>query len=187
MIFVCDGKICPKRDCFSHKRVKILVFTAADPTKDIEEILGFLALPMLAILDDMLTMLSQAWFNSRKSMHTWLNPEIAPPFWVLTYWGEMLNACEAEATWLRADAWVNRTGKGEGEAAIKLTVRALWNVLRWHGNLPGGDGRNGWMVSREPEIPRYRSAKDRMRWSWTKAWMMTKLEALAKHGHTKLR
>ncbi|KAJ7445401.1 hypothetical protein B0H11DRAFT_1930622 [Mycena galericulata] len=110
-------------------------FTALEPARDIQDVLLFLALPTRTMLKTMLQKCGQAWFDGNTSMCTWLIPEIALPFWVLTYWDEMLNACESQACWLRAEAWINRTEKTAEEATMKLTIRGLWNVLPWHGNL----------------------------------------------------
>ncbi|KAJ7509290.1 hypothetical protein B0H11DRAFT_2427625 [Mycena galericulata] len=110
-------------------------FTALEPARDIQDVLLFLALPTRTMLKTMLQKCGQAWFDGNTSMRTWLIPEIALPFWVLTYWDEMLNACESQACWLRAEAWINRTEKTAEEATMKLTIRGLWNVLPWHGNL----------------------------------------------------
>ncbi|KAJ7687659.1 hypothetical protein B0H17DRAFT_1069771, partial [Mycena rosella] len=81
-----------------------------------------------------------AWFDGHTSIRTWLNPEIAFPFWALTYWAEMLDACESKDAWLRAEFWLNRTGKTEEEKMMSLAVRGLWNGLVWHGQLQGFGG-----------------------------------------------
>ncbi|KAJ7677632.1 hypothetical protein B0H17DRAFT_1078976 [Mycena rosella] len=85
-------------------------------------------------------MSGQAWFDGHTSIRTWLNPEIAFPFWALTYWAEMLDACESKDAWLRAEFWLNRTGKTEEEKMMSLAVRGLWNGLVWHGQLQGFGG-----------------------------------------------
>ncbi|KAJ7659907.1 hypothetical protein B0H17DRAFT_1145207 [Mycena rosella] len=54
------------------------------------------------------------------------------------------------------------------------------------GLVDAGDGQNGVLRPEQPEILRYGDATDRMQMAQNKAWPMTKLEALAKHGHTQL-
>ncbi|KAJ7258247.1 hypothetical protein C8J57DRAFT_1234424 [Mycena rebaudengoi] len=66
----------------------------------------------------------QAWFEENRSLRTSFNPDIAYPFWVLTYWAEVLNACEAKAKWLRAESWLASTGKTTAEMTMKQTVLA---------------------------------------------------------------
>jgi hypothetical protein len=110
-------------------------FDHTEPAKDIEDILFFLALPTCAMLATMNQEFGQAWFDGKQSIRTRINPDVAYPFWVLTYWGVMLDACESKNAWLRAETWLNGRGKTAEEATLKLTVRGLWSVLQWHGSL----------------------------------------------------
>ncbi|KAJ7926328.1 hypothetical protein B0H13DRAFT_2313655 [Mycena leptocephala] len=125
----------PTTDGVDSMDIDLEFFDATEPTKDIEEILPFLAIPTRTVLDTIEKGLGQAWFDGQKSIRTWINPGIAYPFWGLTYWGEILDACESKNTWLRAEAWVNRRGKTPEEAEQKLTIQGLWSVLGWHGSL----------------------------------------------------
>ncbi|KAJ6606934.1 hypothetical protein B0H10DRAFT_1956731 [Mycena sp. CBHHK59/15] len=79
----------------------------------------------------------EAWFDGKKSLHTWLHPEIQCPFWALTYWGEMIDVCEAKNVWLHADVWLKKRGKKEEETTMKHLVYGLWSVAAWHGSLHG--------------------------------------------------
>ncbi|KAJ7318817.1 hypothetical protein DFH08DRAFT_1036159 [Mycena albidolilacea] len=82
----------------------------------------------------------QAWLEGNKSLCTSVNPEITYPFWASTYWGEMLDVSEAKAKWLRAERWLHQTGQTAEEADLKLQVRGIWSVVRWHGNVQGFSG-----------------------------------------------
>ncbi|KAJ7127909.1 hypothetical protein C8R44DRAFT_873680 [Mycena epipterygia] len=126
----------PCSDSVDSMDIDLEFFTDASPIKDVEDVLLFLALPTRTMLESMVQAFGQAWFDGRKSIHTWLNPELALPFWTLTYWGKMLDACESRDAWLRADVWLNRSDRTAEETTMKLTIRSLWNVLPWHGNLP---------------------------------------------------
>ncbi|KAJ6578795.1 hypothetical protein DFH09DRAFT_1361160 [Mycena vulgaris] len=130
----------PRSDGVDSMDIDSNLFTTQNPTTDIEDTLPFLALPTRTLLNQLVSMSGQAWFDGHKSIRTWLNPEIAFPFWALTYWGEMLNACESKDAWPPAEIWVDRTGKSEEERIMNLTVRGLWNGLGWHGQLPGFGG-----------------------------------------------
>jgi hypothetical protein len=88
----------------------------------------------------MVSSFEQAWLEGNKSLRTSVNPEITYPFWTLTYWGEILDASEAKAKWLRAERWLHQTGQTAEEADLKLQVRGIWSVVRWHGNLQGFSG-----------------------------------------------
>ncbi|KAJ7163961.1 hypothetical protein C8R43DRAFT_946774 [Mycena crocata] len=112
-------------------------FAPTKHTADIEDILMFLVLPTRSTLDCMVETFGQAWFDGNKSIHISLNPDIAFPFWALTYWREMLEVCEARDTWIGADCWVNKRGKTAEKATMKIKVQALWNALPWHGKSHG--------------------------------------------------
>ncbi|KAJ6558971.1 hypothetical protein B0H10DRAFT_1967125 [Mycena sp. CBHHK59/15] len=112
-------------------------YSASEPTANIEEILASLALPNHILLQKIIDRFGQAWFNSKKSLHTWLHPEIRCPFWAMTYWGEMIDVCEAKDAWLHADVWLKKRGKKEEETTMKHTVYGLWSVAAWHGSLHG--------------------------------------------------
>ncbi|KAJ7260772.1 hypothetical protein C8J57DRAFT_1514702 [Mycena rebaudengoi] len=113
------------------------IFSTAKPTADLEENLPFLVLPSRKMPHQMFSTFGQAWFDGNNSLHTICNPDIAYPFWSLTYWSEMLDACEAKAEWLRAEAWLKNTGKTAEEIRMKQTVLGLWSVGKWHGCLQG--------------------------------------------------
>ncbi|KAJ7604607.1 hypothetical protein DFH06DRAFT_1386901 [Mycena polygramma] len=110
-------------------------FSATEPTDNIEEILPFLGIPSPTMLDSMNAALGQAWFDGKNSIRTWINPGVACPFWVVTYYREILDAYESKIAWLRAEAWLDRLGKTEEERTLKLTIHGLWTVLGWHGSL----------------------------------------------------
>ncbi|KAJ6622832.1 hypothetical protein B0H10DRAFT_2214142 [Mycena sp. CBHHK59/15] len=112
-------------------------YSASEPTANIEEILAFLALPNRSLLRKIIDGFGQAWFDGKKSLRTWLHPEVRYPFWALTYWGEMIDVCKAKDVWLRADVWLKKRGKTEEERTMKHTVYGLWNVAGWHGSLHG--------------------------------------------------
>ncbi|KAJ6620028.1 hypothetical protein B0H10DRAFT_1946333 [Mycena sp. CBHHK59/15] len=112
-------------------------FSTREPTTNIEDLLLFLALPNHSMLQGMVNTFGQAWFDSNKSLQTWLNPEIAFPFWVLTYWGEMLDACKAHDKWVHAAVWLRKRDRTAEKLAMRHTVEGLWSVLGWHGNLRG--------------------------------------------------
>ncbi|KAJ6603836.1 hypothetical protein B0H10DRAFT_2078606 [Mycena sp. CBHHK59/15] len=65
-----------------------------------------------------------------------MNPEVHLPFWVLTYWAEILEAAEARKRWICAASWLDNTGKTMEELGMKRGVKALWKTIGWHGNLP---------------------------------------------------
>ncbi|KAJ7148708.1 hypothetical protein C8R43DRAFT_1236758 [Mycena crocata] len=127
----------PKSDGVDGMDIDSDGFTITEPTRELEEVLPFLALPTRSALSRLLSMLGQAWFDGGKSIQIALNPEVVFPFWVLTYWSEILDACDSKDAWLRADSWVDRTGKTADEITMKLTIRGLLKVVRWHGHLQG--------------------------------------------------
>ncbi|KAJ6589508.1 hypothetical protein B0H19DRAFT_1249041 [Mycena capillaripes] len=86
----------PTSDGINNMDINFDFFDSVEPAKDIEDVLPFLAIPTRTMLDTMHQELGQAWFDGKKSIHTWINPEIAYPFSTLTYWGEMLDACESK-------------------------------------------------------------------------------------------
>ncbi|KAJ7114968.1 hypothetical protein C8R44DRAFT_881016 [Mycena epipterygia] len=112
-------------------------YTTKEPTKNIEELLPFLALPTRPILRNITDKFGQAWFDGNKSICTSVNPELAYPLWILTYWAEMVDVSEAKDTWLHAETWLNKTGKIKLESDLKLAVRGLWSVVGWHGSVHG--------------------------------------------------
>ncbi|KAJ6632560.1 hypothetical protein B0H10DRAFT_1938152 [Mycena sp. CBHHK59/15] len=112
-------------------------FSTREPTTNIEDLLLFLALPTRSMLQGMVNTFGQAWFDGNKSLQTWLNPEIPFPFWVLTYWGKMLDACKAHDKWVHAAVWLRKRDRTAEELAMRHTVEGLWSVLGWHGNLRG--------------------------------------------------
>jgi hypothetical protein len=116
------------------------VYTTEEPTQNIEYLLPYLAVPSRPTLHKMVSSFEQAWLEGNKSLRTSVNPEITYPFWTLTYWGEILDASEAKAKWLRAERWLHQTGQTAEEADLKLQVRGIWSVVRWHGNLQGFAG-----------------------------------------------
>ena len=52
-------------------------FDSTEPVKDIEDVLAFLALPTRTMLDTMQNGFSQAWFDGKKSIRTWINPDMS--------------------------------------------------------------------------------------------------------------
>ncbi|KAK7058169.1 hypothetical protein R3P38DRAFT_3547667 [Favolaschia claudopus] len=110
-------------------------YTFEDPTPDLEGLLRFLAIPSRRLVNQLVDGFGQAWFDGRKSIHTTLNPEIAYPFWILTFWRDMLDATEAKARWLRAERWLHLTGKTREETELKLQVRGIWSVVGWRHEL----------------------------------------------------
>ncbi|KAJ6555301.1 hypothetical protein B0H10DRAFT_2373436 [Mycena sp. CBHHK59/15] len=101
-------------------------FTTAEPTRDIEEILSFLALPTRTMLDTMVKTFGQAWFD-----------DIGFPFWVLHTGVNCWKRANPKTLGF-ARVMGQSTGKTADEAAMKLAVAPL-NVLWWHGNLDGTD------------------------------------------------
>jgi hypothetical protein len=114
-------------------------FSDMAPTSEIEDMLSFLVVPSRAELRQFLKEFGQAWFDGKKSIRTWINPEIACPFWVLTYWGEILDAMEARDRWQSAAFWLERRGKTTEELVLKRTVQGLWRIIGWHGSVHGFD------------------------------------------------
>ncbi|KAJ6458163.1 hypothetical protein DFH09DRAFT_1313624 [Mycena vulgaris] len=104
----------PRSDGVDAMDMDCDLFNMNTPTRNIEELLPFLALPPRPLLTRM-----------------------AFPFWVLTYWAEMLEICESKDAWLRAESWMTRAAKTTEEKKMNLTVRNLWNVVGWHGHLNG--------------------------------------------------
>ncbi|KAJ7255123.1 hypothetical protein B0H12DRAFT_1071051 [Mycena haematopus] len=115
-------------------------FSDLVPTGELEEILPFLVVPTHKELGRLLNEVGQAWFDGKKSLLTWTNPDIALPFWITTYWGEILDAIEAKERWLAAASWMRLRGKTGEELVQKRTVEDLWNVLGWHGSVRGFAG-----------------------------------------------
>ncbi|KAJ7178444.1 hypothetical protein C8R43DRAFT_1117832 [Mycena crocata] len=112
-------------------------FSEAVASRDIEEILPLLVVPSRSEVQRLIQGLGQAWFDGRKSLCSWLNPDVAFPFWVLTYWGEILDASEAKDLWIQAESWLENSGKTAEESAMKLTIRGLWKTMEWYGNIRG--------------------------------------------------
>ncbi|KAJ7291984.1 hypothetical protein C8J57DRAFT_1212398 [Mycena rebaudengoi] len=112
-------------------------YSDTEPTSDLDiaEILAFLALHNRRMLNQIVDTFGQAWFDGKKSISVSFNPEVVYPFWVLTYWGTMLDACEARDKWVVAQSWLGRTGKTEEEKAMKQTVLGLWSAAPWGGSL----------------------------------------------------
>ncbi|KAJ6536493.1 hypothetical protein DFH09DRAFT_1091453 [Mycena vulgaris] len=127
----------PRSDGVDAMDLDCDLFNMNTPTRNIEELLPFRALPPRPLLTRMVNIFGQAWFDGNKSIRVWLNPDIAFPFWVLTYWAEMLEICESKDAWLRAESWMTRAAKTTEEKKMNLTVRSLWNVVGWHGHLNG--------------------------------------------------
>ncbi|KAJ7262833.1 hypothetical protein C8J57DRAFT_1630530 [Mycena rebaudengoi] len=113
------------------------IYSDTEPTSDsdIAEILAFLALPNRRMLNQIVDTFGQAWFDGKKSISVGFNPEVVYPFWVLTYWGTMLDACKARDRRVVAQSWLGRTGKTEEEKAMKQTVLGLWSAAPWGGSL----------------------------------------------------
>ncbi|KAJ7099677.1 hypothetical protein C8R44DRAFT_747613 [Mycena epipterygia] len=84
-------------------------YTTKEPTKDMEGLLPFLALPMHPMLHNITDKFGQAWFDRNKSISTSVNPELAYLLWILTYWAEMVNIFEAKDMWLHVETWLNKT------------------------------------------------------------------------------
>jgi hypothetical protein len=108
-----------------------------EATQDIEELLPLLVVPTRREVGQFLVDFGQAWFNGRRSLRTWANPDIAFPFWIITYWREILDASEAKDRWIAATAWLEVGGKTEEELMQKRTVQNLWRVIGWHGSVCG--------------------------------------------------
>ncbi|KAJ7437476.1 hypothetical protein B0H11DRAFT_2255351 [Mycena galericulata] len=113
------------------------IYTTAEPTENIQEVLPYLALPSRTMLHQMVGEFGQAWLDGKKSLRTWFNPDVAYPLWALTYWQEMLDISDAKDTWLHAESWLSSTGRTPEEAELKLQVRGIWSVAGWHANLAG--------------------------------------------------
>ncbi|KAJ7078625.1 hypothetical protein C8R43DRAFT_1143365 [Mycena crocata] len=109
-------------------------------TTDVEELLTILAVPDRDTVRRLTEKLGQAWFDGKKAFHTFIHPDIAFPFWVLTYWSEILDAAEAKDLWIQAASWLEATGKTEEEVELKHTVKTLWKIINWHGLLKGFAG-----------------------------------------------
>ncbi|KAJ6520786.1 hypothetical protein DFH09DRAFT_1331613 [Mycena vulgaris] len=67
-------------------------FTDEQVSPNLEELLPFLTVPSGSVAKQLLNKFGQAWFDGRKTLHTWINPEIRLSIWVLTYWAEILDA-----------------------------------------------------------------------------------------------
>ncbi|KAJ6478183.1 hypothetical protein C8R45DRAFT_1216427 [Mycena sanguinolenta] len=113
------------------------MYTTEEPTQDIEGLLPFLAIPSRQTLQGMVSGFDQACSDGKKSLLFPANPEISYPLWILTFWKDVLEAAEAKAKWLRAERWLHQTGQTRKEKELKLQVRGIWSVVKWHGNLPG--------------------------------------------------
>jgi hypothetical protein len=114
-------------------------FSDMTVTPEIEDMLSFLVVPSRDELRQFLNEFGQAWFDGEKSIRTWINPEIASPFWVLTHWGEILDAMEAKDRWQNAASWLERRGKTTEELVLKRTVQGLWRIIGWHSSVHGFD------------------------------------------------
>ncbi|KAJ7433411.1 hypothetical protein FB451DRAFT_1419699 [Mycena latifolia] len=112
-------------------------FSEETASPNVEELIPFLAVPTCGVVQHLLNKFGQAWFDGKKTIRTCINPEIIFPFWVLTYWVKILDASDAKDRWIRAASWLDNTGKTMDELAAKRTVKGLWKVISWHGNLPG--------------------------------------------------
>ncbi|KAJ6487065.1 hypothetical protein DFH09DRAFT_1457048 [Mycena vulgaris] len=106
-------------------------------SSDIEALIPFLPVPNHDILTHLLNNFGQAWFDGRKTVRTWINPEIKFPFWVLEYWTKVLAAAAAKGRWILAASWIDSTGKTMEKLRVKRTIKALWKRIAWDGNLPG--------------------------------------------------
>ncbi|KAJ7150342.1 hypothetical protein C8R46DRAFT_1358417 [Mycena filopes] len=115
-------------------------YSDEEPTRDIEEMLAFILVPTRSDLRHFLTEFGQAWFDGKKSLRTSINPGIAFPFWVLSYWAEILDASEARECWSEAASWLQSVGRTEEELNQKHVVQSLWSAMGWHGNVRGFAG-----------------------------------------------
>jgi hypothetical protein len=108
-----------------------------EATQDIEELLPLLVVLTRREVGQFLVDFGQAWFNGRRSLRTWANPDIVFPFWIITYWHEILDASEAKDCWIAVTAWLEVRGKTEEELMQKHAVQNLWRVIGWHGSVHG--------------------------------------------------
>ncbi|KAJ6545247.1 hypothetical protein B0H19DRAFT_1075591 [Mycena capillaripes] len=115
-------------------------FSDEAATEDIEAVLPLLVVPTRSEHRQLLKEFGQAWFDGKKSLRTWINPQITSPFWVLIYWAEVLDAIEAKHLWLDVASWLENRGKTEEEMALKRTIQSLWRTIGWHGRLRGFAG-----------------------------------------------
>ncbi|KAJ7092781.1 hypothetical protein B0H15DRAFT_1020862 [Mycena belliarum] len=130
LVAPCDGSV--------HS--DMLVYTRTEPTQDIDDLLPFLTVPTRSAVQKLATAFGQALVDGNKSIRTSLNPDVVYPLWALTYWAEILDACEAKDIWLHAESWLNSAGGTDEERRLKLMVRGLWNIVGWHGSLRGFAG-----------------------------------------------
>ncbi|KAJ6493128.1 hypothetical protein C8R45DRAFT_1073149 [Mycena sanguinolenta] len=115
-------------------------FSDMEATRDIEEMLPLLIVPTRREVAKFFEGVGQAWFDGKKSLCTWVNPEIVFPFWVLTYWREVLDASDAKDRWIAAAQWLKARGRTEEELVQKRTIQDLWNILGWRGSMRGFAG-----------------------------------------------
>ncbi|KAJ7754214.1 hypothetical protein DFH07DRAFT_959911 [Mycena maculata] len=112
-------------------------FLTEPASPDVRELVPLLSIPSRDVVQHLLNELGQAWFDGKQSLHTSINPEVALPFWVLTYWLVILDAAEAKDRWIAASIWSDKVGKTREELGMKRAVKDLWKKIAWHGNLPG--------------------------------------------------
>ncbi|KAJ6484792.1 hypothetical protein C8R45DRAFT_1147784 [Mycena sanguinolenta] len=128
-----DPTTCPMEDDSAR-------FSDIEATRNMEELLLLLVVPTRREVGQLLEDLGQALFDGKRSLRTWGNPEIVFPFWILTYWREVLDASEAKDRWVAAADWLEVRGKTEEELVQKRTIQDLWNVIGWHGSVHGFSG-----------------------------------------------
>ncbi|KAJ7834879.1 hypothetical protein B0H14DRAFT_2590623 [Mycena olivaceomarginata] len=112
-------------------------FSDMEATQDIEELLPLLVVLTRREVGQFLVDFGQAWFDGRRSLRTWANPDIVFSFWIIIYWREILDASEAKDRWIAVTAWLEVRGKMEEELMQKRAVQNLWRVIRWHGSVRG--------------------------------------------------
>ncbi|KAJ7173845.1 hypothetical protein C8R46DRAFT_1032057 [Mycena filopes] len=125
---------------FDPMDIDIDRFSDNIPTPGIEEVLPFLAVPTRSELRQFLTAFGQAWFDGRQLLRTWVNPDLAFPFWVLSYWAEVLDTIEAKDCWTEAALWLRMRANTDEELIQRDTAQELWGRLGWHGDVKGSAG-----------------------------------------------
>ncbi|KAJ7491145.1 hypothetical protein FB451DRAFT_1361805 [Mycena latifolia] len=94
-------------------------FSEETVSPNVEELIVFLAIPTRRVVQHLLNKFGQAWFDGKKTIRTFLNPELIFLFWVLTCWVKILDASEAKDRWIRAASWLDNTGKTVDGLAVK--------------------------------------------------------------------
>ncbi|KAG2059116.1 hypothetical protein BDR06DRAFT_968112 [Suillus hirtellus] len=94
------------------------------------------SIPPLHCITQLLDQFSQAWFNGHASVIHPLSPTFHLPFWILSYWREILCTLKACLTWILAHGWVLQRLEDEDDNDCAFKSVVIDEVLSMFEHLP---------------------------------------------------